>query len=202
MQCARSQSRTNLNSSKTESEHESVRSQAERVTKLPFRTQNSSPFVFLNTVFNSLHWIQKWAWRFWSRTLVSEDAAAANQSLFISRLLLTLSYPQSPEVSQRNWPNCLFQFIFVSLIPMTLLWWVCLGAESVVYEATLDGRKVAVKKPILSTSEELDNFHKELQLLWLFASAFAFPFFFKFLFFMCVYVFGLLFIMVCLFEFW
>lgn len=77
----------------------------------------------------------------------------------------------------------------------------CLGAESVVYEATLDGRKVAVKKPILSTSEELDNFHKELQLLWLFASAFAFPFFFKFLFFMCVYVFGLVFIMVCLFEF-
>lgn len=55
MQCARSQRRTNLNSSKTESEHESVRSQAERVTKLPFRTQNSSPFVFLNTVFNSLH---------------------------------------------------------------------------------------------------------------------------------------------------
>lgn len=76
----------------------------------------------------------------------------------------------------------------------------CLGSESVVYEATLDERKVAVKKPILSTSEELDNFHKELQLLWLFASAFAFPFFY-FLFFTCVYVFGLVFIMVCLFEF-
>lgn len=39
------------------------------------------------------------------------------------------------------------------------------GAESVVYEAELDGRKVAVKKPRLSTSEELDKFHKELQLL-------------------------------------
>ncbi|KAG8372172.1 hypothetical protein BUALT_Bualt12G0038800 [Buddleja alternifolia] len=39
------------------------------------------------------------------------------------------------------------------------------GAESVVYEATLDGRKVAVKKPILSTSDDLDKFHKELQLL-------------------------------------
>lgn len=42
----------------------------------------------------------------------------------------------------------------------------CTGAESVVYEAILDGRKVAVKKPVLSTSEDLDKFHKELQLLW------------------------------------
>lgn len=41
------------------------------------------------------------------------------------------------------------------------------GGESTVYEGRLDGRKVAVKKPILSTSEELDKFHKELQLLWL-----------------------------------
>lgn len=40
------------------------------------------------------------------------------------------------------------------------------GAESVVYEAILDGKKVAVKKPILSTSEDIDKFHKELQLLW------------------------------------
>ncbi|KAF5473163.1 hypothetical protein F2P56_009790 [Juglans regia] len=39
------------------------------------------------------------------------------------------------------------------------------GAESVVYAATLYGRKVAVKKPILSTSEDIDKFHKELQLL-------------------------------------
>ncbi|KAK4404718.1 protein kinase and PP2C-like domain-containing protein [Sesamum angolense] len=39
------------------------------------------------------------------------------------------------------------------------------GAESVVYEAVLDGKKVAVKKPILSTSDDLDKFHKELQLL-------------------------------------
>ena len=30
----------------------------------------------------------------------------------------------------------------------------------------LDGKRVAVKKPILSTSEDLDRFHKELQLLW------------------------------------
>lgn len=34
------------------------------------------------------------------------------------------------------------------------------------YEAILDGRKVAAKKPILSTSDDLDKFHKELQLLW------------------------------------
>ena len=40
------------------------------------------------------------------------------------------------------------------------------GAESVVYEATLFGKKVAVKKPILSTSDDIDKFHKELQLLW------------------------------------
>ncbi|KAL5546796.1 hypothetical protein UlMin_006483 [Ulmus minor] len=47
----------------------------------------------------------------------------------------------------------------------TLLSPIARGAESVVYEATLDGKKVAVKKPILSTSEDLDKFHKELQLL-------------------------------------
>lgn len=34
-----------------------------------------------------------------------------------------------------------------------------------VYEAVLDGKRVAVKKPILSTSEDLDKFHKQLQLL-------------------------------------
>ncbi|KAK6124672.1 hypothetical protein DH2020_041585 [Rehmannia glutinosa] len=39
------------------------------------------------------------------------------------------------------------------------------GAESVVYEGILDGKKVAVKKPVLSTSDDLDKFHKELQLL-------------------------------------
>ncbi|CAK7339874.1 unnamed protein product [Dovyalis caffra] len=47
----------------------------------------------------------------------------------------------------------------------TLLSPIAKGAESVVYEAILDGRKVAVKKPILSTSEDIDKFHKELQLL-------------------------------------
>ncbi|ERN16642.1 hypothetical protein AMTR_s00051p00099980 [Amborella trichopoda] len=39
------------------------------------------------------------------------------------------------------------------------------GTESVVYEASLEGQKVAVKKPILSTSDDLDRFHQELQLL-------------------------------------
>uniref|UniRef100_A0A2P2JB24 Uncharacterized protein MANES_08G063700 n=1 Tax=Rhizophora mucronata TaxID=61149 RepID=A0A2P2JB24_RHIMU len=39
------------------------------------------------------------------------------------------------------------------------------GGESVVYDGILGGKKVAVKKPVLSTSEDLDKFHKELQLL-------------------------------------
>ncbi|KAL1220108.1 Protein kinase and PP2C-like domain-containing protein [Cardamine amara subsp. amara] len=39
------------------------------------------------------------------------------------------------------------------------------GSESVVYEAILDGKKVAAKKPILSTSDDLDKFHRHLQLL-------------------------------------
>ncbi|CAI0437776.1 unnamed protein product [Linum tenue] len=47
----------------------------------------------------------------------------------------------------------------------TILSPIAKGAESVVYEAILNGRKVAVKKPILSTSEHMDKFHKELQLL-------------------------------------
>uniref|UniRef100_A0A2N9EGY7 Protein-serine/threonine phosphatase n=1 Tax=Fagus sylvatica TaxID=28930 RepID=A0A2N9EGY7_FAGSY len=47
----------------------------------------------------------------------------------------------------------------------TLLSPIARGAESVVYEATLFGKKVAVKKPILATSEDIDKFHKELQLL-------------------------------------
>ncbi|CAL5385161.1 unnamed protein product [Camellia sinensis] len=38
------------------------------------------------------------------------------------------------------------------------------GAESVVYEAVLDGNKVAMKNPILSTSDHIDKFHKELQM--------------------------------------
>lgn len=47
----------------------------------------------------------------------------------------------------------------------TLLSPIARGAESIVYEGRLDGKKVAVKKPTLSTSEELDKFHMELQLL-------------------------------------
>ncbi|KAK7278994.1 hypothetical protein RJT34_24035 [Clitoria ternatea] len=47
----------------------------------------------------------------------------------------------------------------------TLLSPIARGAESVVFEGTLDGMKVAVKKPILSTSEDINKFHKELQLL-------------------------------------
>ncbi|KAK9065689.1 hypothetical protein SSX86_015090 [Deinandra increscens subsp. villosa] len=47
----------------------------------------------------------------------------------------------------------------------TLLLPIARGAESVVYDATLDGKRVAVKKPVLSTSEDINKFHKELQLL-------------------------------------
>ncbi|CAK7339871.1 unnamed protein product [Dovyalis caffra] len=45
----------------------------------------------------------------------------------------------------------------------TLLSTIAKGVESVVY-AILDGRKVVVKKPILSRFEDIDKFHKELQL--------------------------------------
>ncbi|EFJ28625.1 hypothetical protein SELMODRAFT_441116 [Selaginella moellendorffii] len=39
------------------------------------------------------------------------------------------------------------------------------GAESVVYDARLNGKIVAAKKPRLSTADDLDRFHTELQLL-------------------------------------
>ncbi|RLN21990.1 protein kinase and PP2C-like domain-containing protein [Panicum miliaceum] len=39
------------------------------------------------------------------------------------------------------------------------------GSESTVYEAQLAGERVAAKKPVLSTSEDLDKFHYQLQLL-------------------------------------
>ncbi|KAF3323010.1 Protein kinase and PP2C-like domain-containing protein [Carex littledalei] len=38
------------------------------------------------------------------------------------------------------------------------------GSESTVYEAELNGARVAAKKPILSTSEDIDKFHYQLQL--------------------------------------
>ncbi|XXG73557.1 hypothetical protein AAC387_Pa07g2457 [Persea americana] len=39
------------------------------------------------------------------------------------------------------------------------------GSKGVVYEARLDGTKVTLKRPVLFTSDDLDEFHKELQLL-------------------------------------
>ncbi|GJN18694.1 hypothetical protein PR202_gb05882 [Eleusine coracana subsp. coracana] len=39
------------------------------------------------------------------------------------------------------------------------------GSESTVYEARLGGERAAAKKPVLSTSEDLDKFHYQLQLL-------------------------------------
>ncbi|PWA61106.1 protein kinase family protein / protein phosphatase 2C (PP2C) family protein [Artemisia annua] len=48
----------------------------------------------------------------------------------------------------------------------TLLHPIARGGESVVYDGImLDGERVAVKKPVLSTSEDINRFHKELQLL-------------------------------------
>ena len=39
------------------------------------------------------------------------------------------------------------------------------GAESVVYEACVGGQSVAAKKPRLSTTNDMDRFHTELQIL-------------------------------------
>ncbi|XP_020579904.1 protein kinase and PP2C-like domain-containing protein isoform X2 [Phalaenopsis equestris] len=47
----------------------------------------------------------------------------------------------------------------------SLLSTIARGSESTVFEARLQGRRVAAKKPVLSTSEDLDKFHRELQLL-------------------------------------
>jgi hypothetical protein len=42
----------------------------------------------------------------------------------------------------------------------------CAGSESTVYEARLGEERVAAKKPVLATSDDLDKFHYQLQLLW------------------------------------
>ncbi|CAN8317747.1 unnamed protein product [Cochlearia groenlandica] len=62
---------------------------------------------------------------------------------------------------------CISESIPLHLSPssFTLLSPIAKGTESVVYEAILDGRKVAAKKPILSTSDDIDKFHRNLQLL-------------------------------------
>ena len=41
------------------------------------------------------------------------------------------------------------------------------GAESVVYEAHYGGKSVAAKKPRLSTTDDMNRLHTELQILWL-----------------------------------
>ncbi|KAL5707707.1 protein-serine/threonine phosphatase [Ranunculus cassubicifolius] len=46
----------------------------------------------------------------------------------------------------------------------TLISPIAKGSESIVYQAILNGVKVAAKKPILSTSQDIDRFHRELQL--------------------------------------
>ncbi|XP_078428510.1 protein kinase family protein / protein phosphatase 2C (PP2C) family protein [Wolffia australiana] len=39
------------------------------------------------------------------------------------------------------------------------------GSESTVFEALLNGRRVAAKKPVLSTADDIDKYHRQLQLL-------------------------------------
>lgn len=49
--------------------------------------------------------------------------------------------------------------------PLTIVSEIARGAESVVYQAIFKGYPVAAKKPRLSTSDDIDRYHKELQLL-------------------------------------
>lgn len=48
---------------------------------------------------------------------------------------------------------------------LTLLSEIARGSESVVYEARLHGNPLAAKKPRLSTSDDIDRYHRELQFL-------------------------------------
>lgn len=70
--------------------------------------------------------------------------------------------------------KCIRGCCFSATIPLalpsyTLLGPIARGSESTVHEAYLsDGRRVAAKKPFLPTSDHLDKFHRELQLLWYF----------------------------------
>lgn len=77
-----------------------------------------------------------------------------------------------------------------------LCWICCVGAESVVYEATLYGKRVAVKKPVLSTSDDLDKFHKELQLLWYLSKCFSL---FNFTY---LYIYMYIFMYECIYVLW
>jgi len=108
----------------------------------------------------------------WNLTLALGVAAQALLFPFISLLPLTLFFFLLPEVTSLFSSSSLFLillYIITHCFSFTFT-----GAESVVYEGTLNGDKVAVKKPILSLSEHINNFHKQLQLLW-FVSLFLLP---------------------------
>ncbi|KAL6006356.1 hypothetical protein ACLOJK_037307, partial [Asimina triloba] len=95
--------------------------------------------------------------RWWRRIRAYEAAAAALKFPCASTLPPFLFYLQSLE-----------QIPLACLppsLPPSRRTFFCKGSESVVYEGRLEGGKVAVKKPFLSTSQDLDRFHQELQLL-------------------------------------
>ncbi|CAL9084901.1 unnamed protein product [Musa textilis] len=77
------------------------------------------------------------------------------------------------EMAEANTNTCFRGCCSSSSIPLhlpassfSLLSPIAKGAESTVYEARLhDGTRVAAKKPVLSTADDIDHFHRQLQLL-------------------------------------
>ncbi|GJM94210.1 hypothetical protein PR202_ga10836 [Eleusine coracana subsp. coracana] len=74
-----------------------------------------------------------------------------------------------PEESNRCVRGCCHSAVIPLHLPpasYSLVSPIARGSESTVYEARLGGERAAAKKPVLSTSEDLDKFHYQLQLLW------------------------------------
>lgn len=72
----------------------------------------------------------------------------------------------SYDLGASDFPQFLTIPLLISMILVCFVVGCWIGTESIVYEGTLGGKRVAIKKPILSTSQDIDKFHKELQLLW------------------------------------
>lgn len=110
---------------------------------------------------------RRWGWRCHRRrpTGACAGAAAALPSHSISRPPPSPSSPQSREVLTPRLPVFLLGRWFLQWMDGVTVKW-CAGSESTVYEARLGGERVAAKKPVLATSEDLDKFHYQLQLLW------------------------------------
>ncbi|KAK3164505.1 hypothetical protein QOZ80_1AG0020040 [Eleusine coracana subsp. coracana] len=73
-----------------------------------------------------------------------------------------------PEESNRCVRGCCHSAVIPLHLPpasYSLVSPIARGSESTVYEARLGGERAAAKKPVLSTSEDLDKFHYQLQLL-------------------------------------